>query len=80
MRATETAIYEPNGKVLKRKSKNYPQNRINYKSSEKDCNLCPSKGKCISEKVLEQFPIMTVPLTEKPEVGMIQIMESLCRN
>jgi transposase len=38
----------PNGKILKRKSKNYPQNRINYKSSEKDCNLCPLRDKCIS--------------------------------
>jgi len=38
----------PNSKVLKRKSKNYPQNRINYKSSEKDCNLCPIRDKCIS--------------------------------
>ena len=38
----------PNAKVLKRKSKNYPQNRINYISSEKDCNLCPLKEKCIS--------------------------------
>jgi transposase len=38
----------PNGKVLKRKSKNYPQNRINYKSSEKDCKLCPLRDKCIS--------------------------------
>jgi len=38
----------PNGKVLKRKSKNYPQNRINYKSSEKDCNLCPLRDQCIS--------------------------------
>ena len=34
--------------MLKRKSKNYPQNRINYKSSEKDCNLCPLRDKCIS--------------------------------
>jgi len=40
----------PNGKVLKRKSKNYPQNRINYKSNEKDCNPCPLRGKCISGK------------------------------
>ena len=40
----------PNGKVLKRKSKNYPQNRINYKSSEKDCSLCPLREKCISGK------------------------------
>jgi transposase len=38
----------PNGKILKRKSKNYPQNRIKYKSSEKDCNLCPLRDKCIS--------------------------------
>ncbi|GAI08331.1 unnamed protein product, partial [marine sediment metagenome] len=40
----------PNGKVLKRKSKNYPQNRINYKSNENDCNPCPLRGKCISGK------------------------------
>ena len=40
----------PNGKLLKRKSKNYSQNRINYKSSEKDCNLCPVRKKCISGK------------------------------
>ena len=38
----------PNGKLLKRRSKNYPQNRINYSSNKKDCNLCPLKGKCIS--------------------------------
>ena len=38
----------PNGKLLKRRSKNYPQNRINYSSNKKDCNLCPIKGKCIS--------------------------------
>ena len=38
----------PNGKVLKRKSKNYPQNRINYISSKLDCNLCPIRDKCIS--------------------------------
>ncbi len=40
----------PNGKVLKIKSKNYPQNRINYKSNYKDCSLCPIRGKCISGK------------------------------
>jgi len=38
----------PNGKLLKRRSKNYPQNRINYKSDKKDCNLCPLRDKCIS--------------------------------
>ena len=38
----------PNGKLLKRRSKNYPQNRINYSSSKKYYNLCPLKGKCIS--------------------------------
>jgi len=38
----------PNDKVLKRKSKNYPQNRINYSSNKKDCNLCPLRDKCIS--------------------------------
>ena len=37
-----------NGKLLKRRSKNYPQNRINYSSNKKDCSLCPLKGKCIS--------------------------------
>jgi len=40
----------PNGKLLKRKSKNYSNNRIDYKSNKKDCNLCPIKGKCISGK------------------------------
>ena len=40
----------PKGKVLKRKSKNYPQNRINYKSNENDCNPCLLRGKCISGK------------------------------
>ena len=40
----------PNGKLLKRKSKNYSHNRIDYKSSKLDCNLCPLKGKCISGK------------------------------
>ena len=40
----------PNGKVLKRKSKNYTHNRIAYKSNKKDCGLCPVMGKCISGK------------------------------
>jgi len=40
----------PNGKFLKRRSKNYPQNRINYSSNKKDCNLCPVRKKCISGK------------------------------
>ena len=40
----------PNGKLLKRRSKNCPQNRINYSSNKKDCNPCPIKGKCISGK------------------------------
>ena len=40
----------PNGKVLKRKAKNYTHNRIAYKSNKKDCNLCPIKEKCISGK------------------------------
>ena len=40
----------PNGKLLKRKSKNYSQNRINYKSSKLDCNLCSLREKCISGK------------------------------
>jgi len=39
-----------NGKLLKRKSKNYSQNRINYSSNKKDCSLCPIKEKCISGK------------------------------
>ena len=38
----------PNGKLLKRRAKNYPQNRIHYSSNKKDCSLCPIKGKCIS--------------------------------
>jgi len=38
----------PNGKLLKRKSKNY--NRIAYKSNKKECSLCPLKEKCISGK------------------------------
>jgi len=38
----------PNGKLLKRRCKNYPQNRINYNSNKKDCNLCPLKRNCIS--------------------------------
>jgi hypothetical protein len=38
----------PNGKVLKRKAKNYYHNRIAYKSNKKDCNICPLKEKCIS--------------------------------
>lgn len=40
----------PNGKLLKRKSKNYINNRIDYKSNKKDCNLCPIRKKCISGK------------------------------
>ncbi len=40
----------PNGKVLKRRAKNYTHNRIAYKSNKKDCNLCPVKEKCISGK------------------------------
>ncbi|HUU40888.1 MAG TPA: IS1182 family transposase [Desulfatiglandales bacterium] len=40
----------PNGRVLKRKSKNYNHNRIDYRSNKIDCNLCPLKGKCISLK------------------------------
>ena len=38
----------PNGEVLKRRSKNYPQNRISYNSNKKDCDFCSLKGKCIS--------------------------------
>lgn len=40
----------PNSKILKRKSKCYTHNRIAYKSSKKDCNLCPVREKCISGK------------------------------
>ena len=40
----------PNGKVLKRRAKNYTHNRIAYKSNKKDCNLCPVREKCISGK------------------------------
>jgi hypothetical protein len=40
----------PNGKLLKRKSKNYGNNRIDYSSNKKDCNLCPLREKCISGK------------------------------
>jgi len=40
----------PNGKVLKRKAKNYTHNRIAYKSNKKDCNSCLLKDKCISGK------------------------------
>ena len=40
----------PNGKILKRKAKNYTHNRIAYKSNKKDCNLCPIKENCISGK------------------------------
>ena len=40
----------PNGKVLKRKSKNYTHNCIAYKSDKKDCSLCPIGEKCISGK------------------------------
>lgn len=40
----------PNGKVLKRKAKNYTHNRIAYKSNKKDCNQCPINEKCISGK------------------------------
>ncbi len=40
----------PNGKVLKRKTKNYSHNRIVYKSNKKDCKICPLKEKCISGK------------------------------
>jgi len=39
-----------NSKLLKRKSKNYSHNRIDYKSNKLDCNLCPIRGKCISGK------------------------------
>ena len=47
----------PNGNLLKRKSKNYSHNRIDYKSNKSDCNLCLLKGKCISGK--ENFRIVS---------------------
>ena len=40
----------PDGKILKRKSKSYTQNRINYKANKNDCQLCRKRGQCISGK------------------------------
>src|SRR5659263_168724 len=40
----------PNGKILKRRARSNINNRITYKSSIKDCRICPIKGKCISGK------------------------------
>lgn len=40
----------PNGKVLNRRGRSNINNRITYKSSIKDCRICPLKNKCISGK------------------------------
>jgi len=40
----------PNGKILKRRGRDNHSNRITYKSSVKDCRICPLKAKCISGK------------------------------
>jgi len=40
----------PNGKVLKRKTKSYTQNRVFYKANRKDCIVCPQRDSCISGK------------------------------
>ena len=40
----------PNGKILKRRARCNFSNRITYKSSVKDCRVCPIKDKCISGK------------------------------
>ena len=40
----------PDSKILKRKSRNYTQNRINYKANKNDCQFCIKRGKCISGK------------------------------
>lgn len=45
----------PNGKILKRRGRSNFNNRIVYKSSVKDCRVCPLKNKCISGK--EDFRI-----------------------
>lgn len=45
----------PNGKILKRRGRSNFNNRITYKSSVKDCRICPLKNKCISSK--EDFRI-----------------------
>lgn len=40
----------PKGKILKRRARDNRSNRITYKSSVKDCRICPLKAKCISGK------------------------------
>jgi hypothetical protein len=40
----------PNSKILKRRARDNHSNRITYKSSVKDCRICPLKAKCISGK------------------------------
>jgi transposase len=40
----------PNGKILKRRARCNRSNRITYKSSVKDCRVCPIRDKCISGK------------------------------
>ncbi len=40
----------PNGKILKRRARDNRSNRIIYKSSVKDCRICPLKAGCISGK------------------------------
>jgi len=40
----------PNSKILKRRGRDNHSNRITYKSSVKDCRICPLKNKCISGK------------------------------
>ena len=40
----------PNGKILKRRARSNINNRITYKSSVRDCRVCPLKKKCISGK------------------------------
>jgi hypothetical protein len=40
----------PGGKILKRKTKSYTQNRIFYKANKKDCKSLPHKSICISAK------------------------------
>jgi len=40
----------PDGKILKRKSRNYTQNRINYKGNKNDCQSCSKREQCISGK------------------------------
>jgi len=40
----------PNKRILKRRARCNRSNRITYKSSIKDCRICPIKNKCISGK------------------------------